>query len=126
MKTFEFDFDCSHCQACGGKCCIGESGYIFASLKELEMIADFIQIPFEDFLLRYVKKVGYRFSLIERKFQEGYACIFFDTEKSHCSIYEVRPKQCRDFPFWDIYLDAKHLPQLFKECKGVKKKKCEN
>lgn len=125
MKTFGFEFNSSKCQECGGKCCTGESGYIFASLKELEQIADFLDLSFEDFLLHYVKKVGYRFSLIEQKFQEGYACIFFDKNKLCCSIYEVRPKQCRDFPFWELYLDKKHLPKLLKECIGVKEKKCQ-
>lgn len=122
MKQFSFCFDSRACKDCGGKCCTGESGYIFASINELEKIALFLQIPFDDFLLRYVKKVGYRFSLIEKKVNHEYACIFFDTEHQCCSIYEVRPKQCRDFPFWEIYLDEKNLPQLLKECKGVKRK----
>ncbi|WP_034583635.1 YkgJ family cysteine cluster protein [Helicobacter pametensis] len=122
MKDFAFDFDSKACADCGGKCCTGESGYIFASIKELEEIADFLKIPFEDFLLRYVKKVGYRFSLIEQKMGTEYACIFFDTQNKNCSIYDVRPKQCRDFPFWKAYLDPQNLPQLFKECKGVKRR----
>lgn len=122
MKKFCFDFDSSACESCGGKCCTGESGYIFVSLNEMENIAKFLNISFEDFLLRYIKKVGYRFSLIEKALKNEYACVFFDSMSKRCLIYEVRPKQCRDFPFWEVYLEKENLPQLLKECKGVKKK----
>lgn len=122
MKEFCFDFDSQACQTCGGKCCRGESGYIFVSFEEIDNIAQTLEIPLEDFLLRYVKKVGYRFSLIEKKFQDEYACVFFDTQTNRCSIYETRPKQCRDFPFWKTYLDPNNLPKLLSECKGVKRR----
>lgn len=100
-EGFEFGFDSSACGSCGGRCCVGESGYIFLTLKEAESIATFLGVGFEDFVLRYVKKVGYRFSLIEKPYEDGFACVFFDTTKKQCGIYEKRPAQCRSFPFWE-------------------------
>lgn len=83
-------------------------------------MSEFMQMPFERFTQTYVKKVGYKFSLIEKKYQEGFACVFFDEESKKCSIYPVRPKQCRDFPFWEIFKEEEQLDFLLKECKGVK------
>lgn len=119
---FAYSFDCRACESCGGKCCTGESGYIFCSIKEMQNMSEFLQLGFEDFTKNYVKKVGYKFSLIEKKYQEGFACIFFDETSKKCSIYPVRPKQCRDFPFWEIFKDEKHLEFLIKECAGIKMK----
>lgn len=119
-EGFCFEFDQSACEQCGGKCCVGESGYIFASLKEIESVAGFLGLEFEAFVAQYVKKVGYKFSFIEKTYNNGFACIFFDEEKKQCSIYEVRPRQCRDFPFWKIFLEEKELEYLKKECIGVK------
>lgn len=117
---FAYSFDCNACQECGGKCCIGESGYIFCSIAELKQMAEFMQMSFEEFTQTYVKKVGYKFSLIEKQYEKGFACIFFDEVKKECSIYSVRPKQCRDFPFWEIFKENEHLEFLKKECKGIK------
>lgn len=119
-KSFCFEFDQKACKECGGKCCVGESGYIFVTLKELEEVARFLEIELNDLLLKYVKKVGYKFSFTEKFYNNGFACIFFDENKKQCQIYEVRPKQCRDFPFWEIFLEEDKLTYLKKECIGVR------
>ena len=118
-QGFAFSFNPNKCQECGGKCCRGESGYIFVNPKEIEKIAEFLQLDFESFCLKFVKKVGYRYSLIEKREKDGtgYACVFFDEEKMQCGIYPVRPKQCEKFPFWDCYKED--FKDLLKECIGV-------
>ena len=45
----------------------------------------------------YVRRVGIRKSLIE--FRNG-DCVFFDSKSRGCQVYEVRPRQCRTWPFW--------------------------
>lgn len=117
---FDFTFDNSKCSECGGKCCCGESGYIFTSIDEMKQISEFLQIPFEDFCIRYIKKVGLRFSLIEKNCndkEKGVSCIFFDESNLGCKIYKVRPKQCRTFPFWSSYKEDKD--EIIKRCIGV-------
>lgn len=99
---------------------MGESGYIFVSLTEAESIASFLGLEFASFLLRYVKKVGYRFSLLEKPYNEGFACAFFDTEAKCCGIYAVRPRQCRSFPFWESLREPSALEQLCALCPGVR------
>lgn len=120
---FSFGFDPSACKSCGGKCCVGESGYIFVSINEAKEIAALLQMPFDAFALRFLKKVGYRFSLIEKPYESGMACVFFDTKQRNCAIYEKRPKQCREFPFWDSMRDGvrsqSDLQSLCMECAGV-------
>ncbi len=121
-QGFSFGFDFTKCQECGGKCCKGERGYIFVTPSEIQKIAESMQMNFESFCLKKKKKVGYRYSLIEKKEQkgDGYACVFFDEEKGQCQIYENRPKQCVEFPFWDCYKE--NFETLLEECIGVVKK----
>ncbi|ANV98228.1 hypothetical protein BBW65_05175 [Helicobacter enhydrae] len=121
-NNFCYDFNSEMCAECGGKCCIGESGYIFLSVAEMEAIAESMGMEFAQWTQRFVKKVGYKFSLIEKPFLDGYACVFFDTQNKQCSIYPHRPKQCRTFPFWEVYRPKEMFDTLCKECIGVKLK----
>jgi hypothetical protein len=117
MRDFKFTFDNNGCANCDGNCCIGESGYIWVTNSEIVAIADFLKIDKDIFVSKYLIKVGYKYSLIEKKISDNnYACIFFDRG---CQIYDVRPKQCRTFPFWDYFLD--NPDEIFKECPAVTK-----
>lgn len=125
MIDFNFIFDNSQCHSCRGKCCVGESGYIFVKINEMERIANFLKLEFNDFTQKYIRKVGYKFSFLEKQISSNeYACVFFDLSEKKCSIYDYRPKQCRDFPFWENYKTQKvtqeDLKQLGNLCKGVK------
>jgi len=111
---FEYCFDPEACKWCEGNCCIGESGYIWVSPTEIKSIASFLNIDEEVFKNRFLIKVGYRFSIKEKPYKNGYACIFFE---NGCKIYDVRPSQCRSFPFWDYY--KTRIKALKKECPGV-------
>lgn len=47
---------------------------------------------------------GAQIHLVPNPAGEGYVCPAFDSETSHCRIYEVRPLDCRLYPFalmWD-------------------------
>lgn len=51
-------------------------------------------------------------------FPDGH-CIFFEKGKG-CSVYEVRPSQCRDFPFWKCNLTSKsEWEETAKMCPGM-------
>ncbi len=114
---FKFAFDASACERCEGRCCTGESGYIWCSVKEMQDIAKFLGLEFSEFTSKYIKKVGYKYSLIEQKVEDSFECIFFDSKLKRCSIYEVRPKQCRTYPFWDSFKDE--IDEVVKECPGI-------
>jgi Fe-S-cluster containining protein len=108
----------SACESCGGACCTGESGYIWVKYKEIEKIADFLELTIEEFATIYLRKVKHRYSIIEKQLSEdNFACIFFDNNKKQCIIYPVRPLQCQTFPFWESFKDD--IDELKKECQGV-------
>lgn len=116
-EGFDFSFDEKACEKCGGKCCTGESGSIFVSKEELKILRQYLGLDEQEFALKFLKKVGFKMSFKEVKFEDGYACIFFDQVKRNCKIYEYRPSQCRTFPFWKYYKN--HKEELEKECIGI-------
>ena len=111
---FDYCFNQDACKDCEGNCCIGESGYIWVNRDEIKEIANFLNIDEKIFIDNFLIKVGYKYSIKERPYKNGYACIFFE---NGCKIYPVRPKQCRTFPFWDYFKD--NIEELKKECPGV-------
>jgi Fe-S-cluster containining protein len=116
---FKYAFNPKACEDCGGRCCIGESGYIWVTLQEIKGLCDSQNIPIDEFITKYLRKIGYRYSLKESKFGDGYRCVFFDTDKKQCSVYEYRPSQCRTFPFWDHFKN--NIREVEEECPGIYK-----
>jgi len=102
---------------CQGKCCNGESGNIFVNSKEIMVISKFLGIETSRFIDEYLIKVSYKFSIKEIKTDKNYACIFFDKKTNKCSIYPVRPNQCRTFPFWSYFKDKPK--EVARECPGI-------
>lgn len=119
-KGYGYSFDSSKCFECGGKCCIGESGYIWINYAEINELAKYLNIELSEVGEKYLRKVSYKYSLKELEYEKNkFACIFFDFEKKGCSIYPVRPAQCRTFPFWEHFKNNED--EVFKECIGVNK-----
>ncbi len=116
-EGFSFGFDPSKCSQCEGKCCTGESGYIWLTSDEMENIASFLETDIQHFKENYLRKVRYRYSLKEVLIDGSYECIFFNQEHKNCSIYPVRPTQCITFPFWDYFKD--HQEEVEQECPGI-------
>ena len=115
---YAFRFDPNACAACEGACCRGESGYIWMKYPEIEEMAAYLEMATEDFARIYLRKVGHRYSLTEKRLGEGdYACIFFDERKKRCTVYPVRPRQCRTFPFWEQFKSDEE--EVRKECPGI-------
>jgi len=116
---FNFAFNPSGCDSCGGNCCIGESGYIWINSQEIEALALYKKISSEDLKKRYLNKIAYKYSIKEIQLaSNNYACCFFDLDKRQCSIYNVRPNQCRTFPFWDYFKENEE--EVYKECPAIK------
>lgn len=105
-------FSCTGC----GKCCTGSPGYVWVTEEECKAIAEYLELSFKDFMMRYVRQVGDRYSLVERR--KNYDCIFLDGKK--CTIYPHRPKQCKTFPWWKEHLSSpKAWEDLASYCEGV-------
>lgn len=114
---FGFGFNPKACYDCQGKCCVGESGFIWVNSSEIEDIANFLKISKKELTEKYLYKSGRHFSIQEQPSSFGLACVFFDSDNLNCKIYSVRPNQCRSFPFWDYF--KKHIDELERECPGV-------
>ena len=88
-------FTCTQC----GNCCGGDPGYVWATKEEVRRIAEFLGRPDGRLDKTHLRRVGLHYSLTEKP---GGDCIFLTREngKTGCSIYPVRPLQCRIWPFW--------------------------
>lgn len=92
-------FTCTQC----GNCCTGEPGSVWVDAKEVEAIADFLDVPRGEVQHLKTKVIGDRLSLKEHANGD---CIYLDAKTRRCSIYPVRPKQCRTWPFWNSNLES--------------------
>lgn len=93
-------FECTQC----GNCCSGPPGAVWLTDAEEDAIARELRLDPEVFRARYVRRIGARRSLREVVREGRHDCIFLDREshpgRATCSIYRVRPLQCRTWPWW--------------------------
>jgi Fe-S-cluster containining protein len=118
-------FRCTEC----GNCCTGPSGYVWISPEEIGHLAEHLGRTVEDVNKRYVRKIGARFSLREKKTLEGkYDCVFLidlpdapgGQKRKGCGIYQVRPLQCRTWPFWDGVVETRSSWEAAaRNCPGI-------
>jgi len=108
-------FRCTQC----GDCCTGAEGYVWVNQQEVEELAAARGMTPAVFERRFVKRVGIRRSLKERK---GGDCVLLDADTRKCTVYDARPRQCRTWPFWDSNLRS---PEAWAEaaeaCPGCNK-----
>ncbi|MGE3181072.1 MAG: YkgJ family cysteine cluster protein [Phycisphaerae bacterium] len=96
-------FSCTQC----GHCCGGGPGYVWVSKAEITAISRYLQMPEESFVQNHTRQVSWRRSLLE---QRNWDCEFLVPDsrgRKNCSIYAVRPQQCRTWPFWKSNLDSR-------------------
>ena len=106
-------FKCTEC----GKCCTGPSGNVWVSDKEMTAIAEFLKISLGLFKRKYVRLREKSYALVEMKSQ-NHDCVFLKDKK--CSIYPVRPVQCRTYPWWQENLNSGESWKLAAEsCEGI-------
>jgi Fe-S-cluster containining protein len=105
-------FECTGC----GNCCTGAPGFVWVNDEEIAALANAVGETAEAFEDKYVRKIGARKSL--REFPGG-DCVFFNSESRKCQVYEVRPRQCRTWPFWDSNLRTpEHWQRTCESCPG--------
>ena len=114
---FNYAFNPKACESCQGKCCTGESGYIYVNKTEIENISTLLDMPIKEFVNQYLFKKMYKYSIKEVVYNGSYECVFYDRESNGCTIYDARPMQCKTFPFWDYY--KTRVEELKLECEGV-------
>ena len=87
-----------------GNCCTGPPGYVWLSDGETEAIAAHLGLDVAEFRKRHARRASGRWTLDELRNERGeYDCVFLTRDepgRAGCSIYGVRPSQCRTWPFW--------------------------
>jgi Fe-S-cluster containining protein len=126
------NFTCTMC----GNCCGGAPGYVWINRDDVVRIAEYLKITPEEMVERHSRKVGGKWSLKEGKGPgSDYDCVFLREEKvtkrtssgeevklarRYCSVYPVRPLQCRTWPFWRENLTSRKAWELSgKRCHGM-------
>lgn len=121
-------FTCTQC----GNCCTGGPGYVWISDTEIDRLAEHLALPREQVLREHCRKIGNKISLKEHETEGGlYDCVFLTTAVKTlpdgstrttrgCSIYPVRPLQCRTWPFWDgLLASEKTWDRASRSCPGM-------
>lgn len=89
-------FTCTRC----GHCCTGPPGFVWVNDDEIADISVHRDEPVDRVLRLYTRTVEGKRSLREKANGD---CIFYDRVRG-CTIYSVRPRQCRTWPFWESNL----------------------
>lgn len=98
-------------------CCSGKRGpgYVWVSMDDMQAMADHLKVSLDGFARRYVRQTHNRFALLE---QRNHDCVFL--KDGGCSIYPVRPTQCRTYPFWhEIMRDHRSWLRESAVCPGI-------
>ncbi|MEM7311210.1 MAG: YkgJ family cysteine cluster protein [Planctomycetota bacterium] len=102
-------FECTQC----GNCCRnhGEYAYVYLAATDVAAMSRRLKLAPKVFLERYcVLEDGMVSLRMDRP-----ACPFLG-EDNRCGVYEVRPMQCRTWPFWEENLKRKVWKGPVKDC----------
>jgi len=103
------------CTRCGG-CCRGDPGYVWVNEIEAASMARCLKLDAAEFARTYLRKALGAEALLELANGD---CVFWSSAAG-CRIYEVRPIQCRTFPFWQEYVGSpKGWAAAARRCPGV-------
>jgi Fe-S-cluster containining protein len=92
---------------------------VWVNEEEITTIAEHLGLNRSMFIANFVRNVGKRKSIVEISNGD---CIFFDSEIRGCKLYEVRPTQCRTWPFWNQNIDTpSSWKKTAKFCSGCNK-----
>lgn len=116
-------FKCTECSRC---CYGGKYAYVRASSQEIEKIISFMNINADTFKADYLIKLvdnGYgirmKITVIAQALNKKGPCMLLSA-KGKCSVYPVRPMQCRTYPFWsEILISEAKWNSEIERCEGI-------
>ncbi|MFO0881761.1 MAG: YkgJ family cysteine cluster protein [Gemmataceae bacterium] len=91
-------FECTQC----GDCCRGAPGFVWVGEAELLALAEYLGEPVEQVRQMYTRKFSRGLSLREKLNGD---CVFWEQGRG-CTVYPVRPPQCRTWPFWESNVET--------------------
>ena len=113
-RTYFFDkgifFECQRC----GACCTGEPGIIYVDHDDVSRIAGHLEQPVSRFITDYLYPFENSYTIRE---DAGGRCLLYE---DGCTVYPVRPGQCKTYPFWFENLRSrKKWQRVSRECPGI-------
>lgn len=105
------------CQKDCANCCGGSPGYVWLSGEDVTRISRHLDLNVPEFIEKYTKDVDGDLSLRDIE-EDNWNCIMLQDDK--CSIYDVRPIQCRTYPFWPYNISTrKRWVKAADSCPGI-------
>jgi Fe-S-cluster containining protein len=86
-------FRCTRC----GNCCTGAPGFVWVNEEEVAALSEYLGASVEE-VTGLCTRMAERGRTLREKANGD--CVFYDREKG-CTVYPVRPRQCRTWPFWE-------------------------
>ena len=86
-------FECTMC----GQCCTGFPGTVTVDDAEIAALALRLDLTEDTFRERFTRLMPNGTTSLREK--PDYDCVFYSHEHG-CLVYEDRPTQCRNWPFW--------------------------
>lgn len=116
-------FKCTQCSQC---CYGGKYAYVRANPLEIEQIITFMNLDMDTFKDQYLIKLvdhGYgirmKQSMLAKAAGRKGHCILLNNN-GKCSVYPVRPTQCRTYPFWpEILISEDKWNSEVNRCEGI-------
>jgi len=121
--TTPIRFKCTQCSQC---CYGGKYAYVRASKQEIEKIITYMNMDARSFEQRYLTKLvdhGYGIRMKDYLMEQvkgikGH-CVLLNND-GKCSVYPVRPTQCRTYPFWpEILISEDKWNNEVNRCEGI-------
>jgi len=107
------EFNCKQC----GHCCRRE-GLVFLTTEDLHQLQDYFKLDHAQLKEKYLST--YNRQLILKEHPSG-GCVFAREPDGRCPIYEVRPHQCRTYPYWpEAIIDKNWFIDESRLCPGIK------
>ena len=82
-----------NCSECKNNCCINTQGTVITSKHEAKAIADSLGISIKSFTIPI--RGYYTIKIVP--YEDRKRCMFLDAVTKLCTIYELRPRSCREF-----------------------------
>lgn len=98
--THEEVFACTDCLKCAN--CCKTTGPLFTQ-KDIERISSHLKMKPGDFVVKYLRIDEDKDYVLKQV-----PCVFLGSD-NYCSIYDVRPKACREYP----HTDSPDIPNFF-------------
>lgn len=92
------NFTCTQC----GKCCTGEPGVVWVTDAEVAALAQSRGEKLAEFTAVHTRLSRGKRTLREKANGD---CVFWEPARG-CTVYALRPQQCRTWPFWESNVES--------------------